>query len=127
MPQEEQVLVVERKVLEQVGMFQGLAFDVERYLSKLFAPGILFFLPRSKAEANPAYKQLIPYVIVSFDGRYLAYVRGRRAGETRLMGNRSIGIGGHINPVDNEVPLFDKNFSEMTTPPSTARWQRKSP
>jgi len=35
----------------------------------------------------------------------LTYVRGKRAGETRLIGNRSIGIGGHINPAD-EMPLF---------------------
>ncbi len=113
MAQEEQVLVVERKVLEQVGMFQGLTLDVARYLSELLAPGILRFIPRSQAEANPAYKQLIPYVIMSYDGKYLTYVRGRRAGETRLVGNRSIGIGGHINPVDNEIPLFDTGFREM--------------
>jgi predicted NUDIX family phosphoesterase len=113
MAQEEQVLVVERKVLEQVGMFQGLTLDVARYLSELFAPGILRFIPRSQAEANPAYKQVIPYVIMSYDGKYLTYIRGRRAGETRLVGNRSIGIGGHINPVDNEIPLFDTGFREM--------------
>jgi predicted NUDIX family phosphoesterase len=34
------------------------------------------------------------------DGQYLSYVRGKRAGETRLVAKRSIGIGGHINPVD---------------------------
>ncbi len=113
MAQEEQVLVVERKVLEQAGMFQGLMLDVERYLRRLFAPGILYFLPRSQAEADPAYKQLIPYVIMSNDGKYLTYIRGKRAGETRLVGNRSIGIGGHINPGDNEVPLFDTGFREM--------------
>jgi predicted NUDIX family phosphoesterase len=113
MAQEEQVLVVERKVLEEVGMFQGLMFDVEQYLRKLFVPGVPRFMPRSRAEADPAYKQLIPYVIMSHDDKYLTYVRGRRAGETRLVGNRSIGIGGHINPVDNEVPLFDTDFREM--------------
>ena len=113
MAQEEQVLVVERKVLEQVGMFHGLAFDVDRYLGKLFAPGILRFMARPKAEADPAYKQLIPYVIMSHDGRYLTYVRGKRAGEARLLSLRSIGIGGHINPVDNEVPLFDTDFRQM--------------
>ena len=113
MAQKEQVLVVERKVLEQAGMFQGLTLDVGRYRRKLFAPGILSFIPRSQAEANPAYKQLIPYVIMSYDGKYLTYVRGKRAGETRLVGNRSIGIGGHINPVDNEVPLFDTDFRKM--------------
>jgi predicted NUDIX family phosphoesterase len=113
MAREEQVLVVERKVLEQAGMFQGLTLDVERYMNKLFAPGILRFMPRPQVEADPAYKQLIPYVIMSNDGKYLTYVRGKRAGETRLVGNRSIGIGGHINPVDNEVPLFDTDFRQM--------------
>jgi predicted NUDIX family phosphoesterase len=100
MGQEEQVLVVERKVLEQAGMFQGLVFDVQRYLDKLFVPGVPRFIPRPQAEADPGYKQIIPYVIMSCDGKYLSYVRGRRAGEARLTGLRSIGIGGHINPID---------------------------
>jgi len=106
---EEQVLVVERKILEQVGEFQGLAFDVERYLGKLFAAGNPRFILRSQAEADPTYKQLIPYVIMTYDGKYLSYVRGRRAGEARLVGNRSIGIGGHINPAD-DMPLFNADF-----------------
>jgi len=113
MPQQEQVLVVERKVVEQAGMFDGLTLEPERYLLKLFAPGVPRFMPRSEAEADPAYKQLIPYVIMSYRGKYLSYVRGKRAGETRLVGNRSIGIGGHINPADDEVPLFDTDFREM--------------
>jgi len=104
---EEQVLVVERKVFEQAGTFNGLAFDVDRYLSKIFAPGVLRFIPRSHAEKDPSYKQLIPYVIMACDGRYLSYVRGKRAGEGRLVGLRSIGIGGHINPVD--WTLFSAN------------------
>ena len=120
MAQEEQVLVVERKVLEQVGMFQGVTLDVERYLRKLFAPGVLRFMPRSQAEPNPSYKQLIPYVLISFDGKYLTYVRGRRAGETRLVGNRSIGIGGHINPTD-EMPLFSADSYETTYLNAVAR------
>jgi len=100
MGQQEQVLVIERKVLEQAGMFQGLIFDVQRYLDKLFVPGVPRFIPRPQAETDPSYKQLIPYVIMSCDGQYLSYVRGRRAGEARLTGLRSIGIGGHINPID---------------------------
>jgi predicted NUDIX family phosphoesterase len=111
MAQQEQVLVVERKVLEQAGMFQGLAFDVQRYLDKLFVPGVPRFIPRPQAEADPAYKQIIPYVIMSCDGKYLSYVRGRRAGEARLTGLRSIGIGGHINPAD-DMPLFSSDFRE---------------
>ena len=97
---EEQVLVVERKVVEEAGMFQGLVFDVQRYLDKLFVPGVPRFMARASAEKDPSFKQLIPYVLMSCEGRYLSYVRGKRAGEARLMGNRSIGIGGHINPID---------------------------
>jgi predicted NUDIX family phosphoesterase len=113
MAQEEQILVIERKVLEEAGMFEGLAFDVERYLAKIFVPGVPRFMARSKAEVDPSYKQIIPYVIMGCDGRYLNYVRGTRAGEARLVGNRSIGIGGHINPADDEVPLFDTDFRQM--------------
>ncbi len=97
---EEQVLVIERKVVEQVGMFDGLAFDVDRYLERIFVPGVPRFMPRSQAEHDPSFKQIIPYVIMTHQGRYLSYVRGRRAGETRLVAKRSIGIGGHINPID---------------------------
>jgi len=111
MPREEQVLVIERKVLEQVGMFQGLTFDVANYLSEFFVQGVPRFMPRSQVEENPAYKQLIPYVLMSYQDKYLSYIRGRRAGEARLVGNRSIGIGGHINPVD-DMPLFNTDFYE---------------
>jgi predicted NUDIX family phosphoesterase len=107
MPPQEQVLVVERKVIEQVGMFQGLTFDVDRYLERIFVPGVPRFMPRSQAEHDPSCKQIIPYVIMTHAGKYLSYVRGRRAGEARLTGLRSIGIGGHINPIDaDNSPLF---------------------
>lgn len=112
MAQEEQVLVVERNVLERAGMFQGLTFDVALYLRELLARGVPRFMPRSRAEADPAYKQLIPYVIMTHGGKYLSYIRGKRAGETRLVGRRSIGIGGHINPDDDEMPLFDRDFAD---------------
>jgi predicted NUDIX family phosphoesterase len=113
MGQEEQVLVVERRVVEQAGMFQGLTFEVDRYLPRLLAPGVPRFMVRSEAETNPAFKQLIPYVIISCDGKILSYVRGKRAGETRLVGLRSIGVGGHINPTDEKMPLFDVDFREV--------------
>ncbi len=111
MPLDEQVLVVERSVLEQAGMFQGLTFEVERYMPRLFAAGVPRFTIRAEAETNPALKQLIPYVILAGGDKYLTYVRGKRAGETRLVGHRSIGIGGHINPAD-DMPLFCDNMFE---------------
>jgi predicted NUDIX family phosphoesterase len=99
-PVEEQVLVIERKGFEEVGAFNGLATDVERYIDKLFAQGVPRFIPRPQAETDPSFKQLIPYVIMTCQGKYLSYVRGKKAGEKRLVAKRSLGIGGHINPVD---------------------------
>jgi len=100
MAQDEQVLVIKREILDKLGTFHGLMFDVERYLKEIFAQGVCSFMPRPLAEKDPSFKQLIPYVIMGCDGKYLSYVRGKRAGETRLVSKRSIGIGGHINPVD---------------------------
>lgn len=101
MAADELVMVVETKVIEELGMFHGLAFDVEKYLDAIFRPGVLRFMARGLAEKDPSFKQLIPYVIINSGDKFLSYVRGSRAGEKRLVGNRSIGIGGHINPVDD--------------------------
>jgi predicted NUDIX family phosphoesterase len=111
MAQEEQVLVIERKVLDQVGMFQGLMFDVDQYLKQIFVPDVPRYMPRSQAENDPNYKQIIPYVIMAHEEKYLSYVRGKRTGEGRLKGLGSIGIGGHINPVD-DTPLFCSDFRD---------------
>jgi predicted NUDIX family phosphoesterase len=100
MAQDEQILVVHRKVFESAGAFNGLAFDIQKYIEKIFVPGVPRFMPRPQAEKDPSFKQLIPYVIMTCGGKYLNYVRGKKAGETRLVAKRSLGIGGHINPVD---------------------------
>ena len=66
------------------------------------------FMDRPLAEEDPAFKQLIPYVVVR-DG-VLVYLMERTAagGDPRLHGKASIGVGGHLNPVDEgEDPLTD--------------------
>src|SRR5215210_5419902 len=78
---EEMILVVRRTLLEKLGVFHGLNFDVERYLPALLARENNFFMPRSEAETNPAFKQIIPYVLITHEGRVLHYVRGKKAGE----------------------------------------------
>lgn len=59
-----------------------------------------FFLPRSQAEHDPAYKQLIPYQLLCCRDRFFVYQRGGGVGEGRLAGRLSLGIGGHINTDD---------------------------
>lgn len=106
---EENVLVVKRSLFDQLGAFQGLNFEPDRYLSSLLSRGNNFFLPRSAAETDPAHKQIIPYAILAHGDRVLHYVRGKKGGEKRLVAKGSIGIGGHMNDTDESLFAWDEN------------------
>jgi predicted NUDIX family phosphoesterase len=97
---EEHVLVFPAQVLEQIGIFQGLSFEVDKYLEIILDPKNQMFLQRKEAESNPAYKQLIPYAILHCKEKVFVYRRGKLQGEKRLLGNFSLGIGGHISISD---------------------------
>ncbi|MEI8340026.1 MAG: hypothetical protein WCH43_00630 [Verrucomicrobiota bacterium] len=99
------ILVVRRALFEQLGAFQGLNFDVQKYLPAFLARENNFFMPRSEAENDPTHKQIIPYVLLVHNGKVLHYVRGKKAGEQRLVSKGSIGIGGHMN--DGDGGLFN--------------------
>ncbi len=101
MATEERVLCFERKLLDELGLFQGLRLDVEKYLPVVTSPSRLVYLNRSDAELDKRYKQLIPYVLLICNGRILRYRRGRGGQETRLHGLYSVGIGGHISEEDH--------------------------
>jgi len=104
----ENVLVIRRNLFEQLGGFQGLNFGPEKYLNLLLSRGNNFFLPRAQAENDSAYKQIIPYVLLAFQDRVLHYVRGKKAGEQRLVAKGSIGIGGHMNESDESLFAWDE-------------------
>jgi predicted NUDIX family phosphoesterase len=107
-PPEENVLVVRRSLFDQLGSFQGLSFEPQRYLDAFLSRGNNFFLPRREAEINPAYKQIIPYALIAFENRVAYYVRGKKAGEQRLVAKGSIGIGGHMNETDESLFALDE-------------------
>jgi predicted NUDIX family phosphoesterase len=66
------------------------------------------YLPRPSAEADSSHKQLIPYVVVRRDPLLFLMERSTAGGDPRLHGKASIGVGGHLNPVDHgEDPLMD--------------------
>ena len=105
---EEMVLVVRRSLLESLGMFQGLQFDVDRYLTSLLSRENNFFATRSTAEIDPNLKQIIPYAILVSGGKVLRYKRGKKSGEQRLVAKGSIGIGGHMNDRDEGLFALDQ-------------------
>ena len=105
----ENVLVIRRSLFDELGSFQGLNFEPEKYLPHLLSRGNNFFLPRPEAESDPTYKQIIPYALLVHEDRILHYVRGKKAGEQRLVAKGSIGIGGHLNDDDESLFAWDEN------------------
>jgi predicted NUDIX family phosphoesterase len=56
--------------------------------------------PRSAMEADPSFKQVIPYLVLRDGERYFLMRRTRAGGDARLHDLFSIGVGGHLNPGD---------------------------
>jgi predicted NUDIX family phosphoesterase len=104
MPTEERVLCFERKLFEQLGVFQGISLEIEKYLPVVTASSNIVYRNRSEAELDKRYKQLIPYVLILCNDRILRYRRGKGGQETRLHGLFSVGVGGHI--ADEDHGLF---------------------
>ena len=101
MAAEERVLCFKRNLFEELGVFQGLSLETEKYLPVVTSTSKITYLNRSEAELDKRYKQLIPYVLVICNGKILRYRRGKGGQETRLHGLYSVGIGGHIAEEDN--------------------------
>jgi predicted NUDIX family phosphoesterase len=100
---EEQVLCFESKLLA-------------RYLTqKIFSPPFIWDqiranivkIPKSQAEQNEEYKQLIAYGIIRSENSILMYRRTTKGDENRLWNQYSIGVGGHIN-------IYDQKQKQMT-------------
>ena len=59
-----------------------------------------FFVERRHAETDSSMKQIIPYCVLLRDDSVFVLRRKDRGGESRLFNLHSIGVGGHINPID---------------------------
>jgi predicted NUDIX family phosphoesterase len=103
---DENVLVFTRSLFEQLGIFHGFSPDVGRYLPAILDAKNNRFMPRAQAETDPKFKQVIPYVLITDGKSILHYVRGKKAGEQRLVAKGSLGIGGHINDEDHTLFAF---------------------
>jgi predicted NUDIX family phosphoesterase len=112
MATEEKVLCFERKLFEELGVFQGLSLEVEKYLPVVTSAPNLVYLNRSEAEQDRRYKQLIPYSLLVCKERILRYRRGKAGQETRLHGLFSVGIGGHISEEDHGLFSKDRGYEE---------------
>jgi predicted NUDIX family phosphoesterase len=99
----ERVLVLPRECVPGGCDFRGIRAATDGLLDDLRASVAEHgtYLDRPVAEQDPAHKQLIPYVVVRDGNRVFLMHRTDAGGDPRLHGRGSIGVGGHLNPVDD--------------------------
>lgn len=98
----EKVLVVPRSVVPGAAGWYGIRLDgVDAFLDIVAREGR--FLARDVVEVDPAFKQVIPYLVLRDGGRFFLMRRTRAGGDERLHDRWSIGVGGHLNPGDADV------------------------
>lgn len=100
MPMDEKVLVIPTERFRAAGYFHGLRRADDAYRSAILDPSAFSFRPRYEVETDPAFKQLIPYVVLKCGDLIFHYRRGSSGTEKRLDALRSVGIGGHISEAD---------------------------
>jgi len=102
MTEEELVLVVPRRAVIPGRGWDGLRrAALDEVLAAIASGGR--FEPRSRMEQDPAYKQVIPYLVLRDGARWFLMRRTRAGGDARLHDRWSIGVGGHVNPGDGDV------------------------
>jgi predicted NUDIX family phosphoesterase len=103
MPVDEQVLVVPRDALPDGAAWHGLRTDaLDGFAALVGREGR--FRPRDEMEADPSFKQVIPYLVLRDGDRFFLMRRTRAGGDPRLHDRYSIGVGGHLNPGDGDLP-----------------------
>lgn len=121
MAKEEQIILVKKEHLFKKGqeVFQGTLFDkelVEKFLESIDAHEEVMRrggtdevdVPvENCAELNFDYKQPIPYIVINKGEKFFVTERLEGAGEARLHGKLAMGVGGHMNPIENVESFLD--------------------
>ena len=97
---DEEILVVPRSSLFQGhspwhGLKKTSLEDFQRFIEEHKE-----FHPRSAMEADPMYKQIIPYLVFKHATTFFLMQRTPHGNEQRLKSKYSLGIGGHIRKED---------------------------
>jgi len=116
MGMDEEILVVPRADLFWRGPFHGVASEgLTDYLACVRRFGT--FRRRGDVEHDPSLKQIIPYMVVRRNGRYMLFRRTHAGSEQRLHDLYSVGVGGHIarDDVDGSADLIAAGLQRELT------------
>mgnify|MGYP001558496352 CR=1 FL=1 len=114
---DEKVLVVPSNIIFKQGRWQGLKKDNLDYYLDLIKNNYQF-KRRGDVETDPSWQQIIPYIVFSHNDKFFIYKYLGGAGEKRLIDNYIIGIGGHINQID-------ENGSDILEIGAMREWQEE--
>jgi predicted NUDIX family phosphoesterase len=96
----ERVLVVPRAAVPDRASWYGLRTDgIRDFLGVVETHGR--YEPRAAMEIDPAFKQIIPYLVLRDGEQYFLMRRTKAGADARLHDRWSIGVGGHIDPGDD--------------------------
>ncbi len=96
----ENIFVVTKECVDHLNIKEGISNFNMHTLRSLVSHGK--FIRRYDAEHNPKYKQIVPYVILKHGKLIFATRRiSSNGSEERILGNITLGHGGHINEIDN--------------------------
>jgi len=94
---------------------KGLIKENSEVLRRIVQNGL--FLRRSELEEDPAFKQIIPYAVISNKESFYLFRRTSGQTERRLLNKFSLGVGGHMNPSNSmeskEQYLIDELKREL--------------
>lgn len=101
MTKNETVLSIKRNLLPKSWVRQKsiVPMEPDLFIKNCSAAGFEF-IDRSIAEEDSSCKQIIPYIVLQTSDFEKTAIYNRQGSEQRLHDLWSIGIGGHINPVD---------------------------
>jgi predicted NUDIX family phosphoesterase len=103
-PSSEMVLCIPRSVYRQFLQYQGVGN--ERPPNPLLAlqDTDFAYLPRSVAETDDGFKQVVTYTIIQYQSKILTFRRGlyNRAAKF-LRGAQCVGFGGHVSEDDRDL------------------------
>lgn len=110
----EQMYKVEALPMKDVG--DPTPYDPLMDICNFLSDCGIWWGPRAQLEEMPAFRQLIPYIVLhrkeDDKDQFLIYERHTTGGEARLHGKLAIGLGGHIDFEDGIVTQGQFNLME---------------
>ncbi len=96
---DEKILVVPiHHLFSNIPIWQGITKTIDPIIQTI--QNHQTYIPRSLAENDYTYKQIIPYIIFQHKDTFFVMQRKSNASEQRLAHKLSLGIGGHMRQED---------------------------